>query len=103
VRADPDDVPHGEIFRNRSVLPLMRARGESTTLSTMMSANTQIIDLAERHSNDLDVVLMWGRESGRLWVNVTHRCSGRVARIDATPVNALDVFNHPLCYAPEAA
>jgi hypothetical protein len=69
----------------------------------MMSTNTQIIDLADRHSNDLDVVLMWGRGSGRLWVNVTHRPSGRVARIDATPVNALDVFNHPLVYAPAAA
>jgi hypothetical protein len=81
----------------------MRTRGELTKLSAMMSTNTQIIDLAERHSNDLDVVLMWGRESGRLWVNVTDRRSGRVARIDATPVNALDVFNHPLFYAPAAA
>jgi hypothetical protein len=80
----------------------MRTCGELTKVSAMMSTNTQIIDLAERHSNDLDVVLMWGRESGRLWVNVTHRRSGRVARIDATPVNALDVFNHPLVYAPAA-
>jgi hypothetical protein len=68
----------------------------------MMSTNTQIVDLADRHSNDLDVVLMWGRESGLLWVNVTHRNSGRVARIAATPANALDVFNHPFLYAAEA-
>jgi hypothetical protein len=68
----------------------------------MMSTNTQIVDLADRHSNDLDVVLMWGRKSGLLWVNVTHRSSGRVARIAATPANALDVFNHPFLYASEA-
>jgi hypothetical protein len=75
---------------------------EVAKLSAMMSTNTQIIDLADRHSNDLDVVLMWGRKSGQLWVNVTHKSSGRVARITATPANALDVFNHPFVYAPEA-
>lgn len=68
-----------------------------------MDTNSQIIDLADRHSDDLDVVLLWGRRSGRLWVRVTHRRSGRVARIDATPTNALDVFNHPLTYVRESA
>ena len=68
-----------------------------------MTPNTLIVDLADRHSNDLDVVLLWARRSGRLWVNVTHRQSGRVARINATPTNALDVFNHPLAYSHEAA
>jgi len=48
-------------------------------------------------------VLLWARPSGRLWVNVTHRRSGRIARIAATPANALDVFNHPFAYAREAA
>jgi hypothetical protein len=65
-----------------------------------MATTTPTVELADRHSNDLDVVLLWGRRTGRLWVNVTHRRSGRVARIDATPANALDVFNHPLAYAP---
>jgi hypothetical protein len=58
-----------------------------------------VVDLAERHSRDLDVFLMWGRRSGRLWVLVTHRASGRTARITATSSNALDVFNHPFAYA----
>jgi hypothetical protein len=26
-----------------------------------------IVDLADRHSDDLDVVLLWARRSGRLW------------------------------------
>lgn len=64
-----------------------------------MATQTQIVELAQRRSNDLDVVLLWGRRSGRLWVNVTHRRSGLVARIAATPANALDVFNHPLACA----
>jgi hypothetical protein len=62
-----------------------------------------IIELADRHSSDLDVTLYWERRSGSLWVFVTHRHSGRSARIDATPRNALDVFHHPFAYVREAA
>jgi hypothetical protein len=61
-----------------------------------------VVDLAERHSNDLDVVLLWGRRSGRLWVLVTHRRSGRTARIAASARTALDVFHHPFAYAADA-
>jgi hypothetical protein len=32
-----------------------------------MDSLSPSIELAERHSNDLDVVLMWGRRSGQLW------------------------------------
>jgi hypothetical protein len=56
------------------------------------------VDLADRHSDDLDVVLTWARPSGQLWVTITHRRSGRTARIDATAGNALDVFRHPFAY-----
>jgi hypothetical protein len=68
-----------------------------------MATKTPIVELADRHSGDLDVVLVWGRRTGRVWVNVTHRRSGRIARVDATPANALDVFHHPLAYASRAA
>jgi hypothetical protein len=61
-----------------------------------------VVELADRHSNDLDVFLLWARFSGRLWVNIVHRRSGRVAQIEATAANALDVFNHPFAYAPAA-
>jgi hypothetical protein len=64
-----------------------------------MATTTKIVELADRHSDDIDVVLLWSRRTGRLWVDVTHRRTGRVARIDATAANALDVFNHPLAYA----
>jgi hypothetical protein len=54
-------------------------------------------------TRELDVVLLWRRGSRQLWVEVTHRPSGRVARLDAPPAQALDVFNHPFAYAPLAA
>ncbi len=59
----------------------------------------KMIDLADRHSNDLDVVLVWDRTPQGFWVLVTHRASGRTGRIAATAQNALDVFNHPFAYA----
>jgi hypothetical protein len=61
------------------------------------------VELADRHSKELDVVLLWRRGSRQLWVEVTHRPSGRVARLDAPPSQALDVFNHPFAYAALAA
>jgi len=64
-----------------------------------LGSGQAIVDLADRHSDGLDVVLMWGRHSGQLWVEVTHRNSGRTARIDAEPHDALDVFHHPFAYA----
>jgi hypothetical protein len=63
-----------------------------------MPSDQLIVDLAERHSDDLDVLLLWARRSGRLWVTVTHRRSGGTARINATAANALDVFRHPFAY-----
>ena len=68
-----------------------------------MARLSPIVDLAERRSDDLDVVLFWARRSGQLWVRVTHRRTGRTARIHATTANALDVFHHPFAYVPKAA
>lgn len=68
----------------------------------VMNTNTQVVALADRRSDELEVVLLWGRPSGRLWVTVTDRRSGTVARIPATPTNALDVFTHPFAYAQAA-
>jgi hypothetical protein len=74
-----------------------------TSDSAAMSSPAPIVDLADRHSPDLDVVLLWGKRSGRFWVHVTHRRSGRTARIQATAANALDVFHHPFAYAGEGS
>jgi hypothetical protein len=62
-----------------------------------------LVDFAESHTHDLDVVLLWGRKSGRLWVEVTRRSDGRTAFIQAAPEKALDVFHHPFAYAANAA
>jgi hypothetical protein len=67
-----------------------------------MTYESLIVDLADRHADGLDVVLVWARPTGRLWVRVAHRRSGRTARIDATPSNALDVFRHPFAYTAVA-
>jgi hypothetical protein len=68
-----------------------------------MTAERVIIDLADRYGDGLDVVLMWARHSRRLWVDLTYQRSGRTARIEATPGNALDVFKHPFVYTRAVA
>jgi hypothetical protein len=80
----------------RSVVPPMSPPRDDDDHSTQPGRPT--IDLADRHSEDLDIVLMWAQKSGRLWVTVTHRRSGRSVRINATAANALDVFRHPFAY-----
>jgi hypothetical protein len=67
------------------------------------AAPSPVVELADRRSDDFDVALFWGRRTGRLWVEVSHRVSGRIAVIAATPANALEVFNHPFAYAEEVA
>ena len=67
-----------------------------------MPYDSSIVDLADRNKDRLDVVLLWARQTGRVWANVTHRRSGQTAQIDAVPANALDVFRHPFAYAPGA-
>ena len=62
------------------------------------SVGPPVVELAERRSDDLDVALYWGRRSGRIWVRMTERRSGRSTRIDASAENALDVFRHPCAY-----
>jgi len=89
-------------FRNTSAFRLMTAPGAMREDRTM-SSERHALDLADRHTHDLDVVLMWSRVCGRVWVTVTHRRSGRTARIDASPRNALDVFEHPFAYERAAA
>ena len=78
------------------------ARARSRRDDLVMDPAASIVDLAERHSNGLDVVLFWGRRSGRIWVLVTDKCvRGQTARINVTPANALDVFHHPFAYQTE--
>jgi hypothetical protein len=67
-----------------------------------MVETAQIVELADRQSDDLHVTLMWARRSGRLWVTVTDRGSGEVERIEAQVDNALDVFHHPFAYVQAA-
>src|SRR3954469_13006665 len=68
-----------------------------------MSTNGRIVELADRHSIDHEVVLLWARRSGRLWVDVSDRGASHIVSIDATAANAMDVFHHPFLYAREAA
>jgi hypothetical protein len=40
-----------------------------------MESVTPIVELADRHSNDLDVALFWAPRSGRRWVLGVHQAA----------------------------
>jgi hypothetical protein len=67
-----------------------------------MLATTTPVELAGRAGDGLDVLLLWDRRSGRLWVDVLHVRSGRSFAVDARADNALDVFYHPFAYGMHA-
>jgi len=62
---------------------------------------TNVVALADRRTNDPDVVLLWARATGRPCGGLTHRQTVHTARIDAKPVNAPDVFQHPFDHADD--
>jgi hypothetical protein len=63
-----------------------------------MHETTTPVELAVRAEDGLEVVLLWDRRSGRLWVDVLLVRCGEAFVVDAAPDNALDVFSHPFAY-----
>ena len=56
------------------------------------------VELAARQGDGLEVVLLWSRATGRLWVEVLHVFTGESFQVEADPARALDVYNHPFAY-----
>jgi hypothetical protein len=72
----------------------LRRFGEMTDSTT-----TNVVELATRSSDGLEVALSWSRRSGRVWVDVLHVATGESMTIDADPARALDVYYHPFAYS----
>jgi len=60
--------------------------------------STAVVELAARKGDGLEVVLLWSRRSGAVWVDVRHVVTGESLTIDAEPHKALDVYRHPFAY-----
>jgi len=60
--------------------------------------STNVVELATRNGDGLEVALHWNRRSGSLWVDVLHLATGETVTIDAEPGKALDVYYHPFAY-----
>jgi hypothetical protein len=84
--------------RRRTTPPpvLSHRRGRMPVPAHVGSAHG--IELARRGGDGLDVLLLWDRCSGRVWVDVSRVSSGRSFTVDASAGNALDVFYHPFAY-----
>src|SRR4051812_16871077 len=74
-------APVVSLDRLRATDPHLLPMARRAAWPTMwrMDTSTLVVELADRHNDDLDVLLLWGRRSGRLWVDVVHRSLGHVA------------------------
>jgi hypothetical protein len=65
---------------------------------TDSTTRTNVVELARRSSDGLEVALNWSRRSGRVWVNLLHLATGESMTIEADPARALDAYYHPFAY-----
>jgi hypothetical protein len=56
-------------------------------------------ELAQRHSDGLDVTLLWNERTNRLTVTVHDMRTGEYFELGAPNDRALDAFYHPFVYA----
>ena len=83
---------------------------ESTALAKANDAQSRqpatdldVVELATRSGDGLEVALHWDRRSGCLWVDVLHLATGETFTVDAQPAHALDVYYHPFAYCLASA
>ena len=62
-------------------------------------AETEIRELDHRSTDGIDVRLLWGAESGRVWIDVRDDRLGGSFELEVEPGEALAAFRHPYAYA----
>ena len=60
---------------------------------------TEVIELAHRVNDGVEVVLFWHQITDELTVTVSDQRSGAYFELAAEPHHALDVFDHPYAHA----
>ena len=66
------------------------------------STATERRELAQRSSYGIEVTLFWTKPSDRLTIAVVDTRSDEALEFDVDGNAALDAFNHPYAYAPQA-
>jgi hypothetical protein len=64
-----------------------------------MSATAEILELAARESDGINVVLLWHASSDAVTVSVEDVRVGEWFQLAVSPDRALDAFYHPFAYA----
>lgn len=57
-----------------------------------------IRELAKRRSSNLEVTLLWNRQSRRTWITVRDLSNGSESAVIVPNERALDAFEHPYVY-----
>lgn len=57
-----------------------------------------IRELAKRRSANVEVTLLWNRQSQRTWISVRDLANGSESSVIVPNERALDAFEHPYVY-----
>jgi hypothetical protein len=64
----------------------------------MVMTRRPIRELAKRRSANLEVTLLWNRQSQRTWISVRDLANGSESAVIVPNERALDAFRHPYVY-----
>jgi hypothetical protein len=70
-------------------------------ITTQMSPTGTTIDLMHRSSADLDVTLLWNRDTGALTLELVDNCSDVIIEFEVPPERASYAFHHPYAFGFE--
>ena len=65
--------------------------------------DTNLIELAERSNDGIEVRLLWDRGTGEVVLEVTDDENGTTVEVQVPGDRAMDAFRHPFVYVEPAA
>jgi hypothetical protein len=68
-----------------------------------VEASSQVRELDHRHSEGIDVSLLWHARTNRVSIALTDERSGESLSFEIDPSEALSAFHHPYAYAARAS
>jgi hypothetical protein len=67
-----------------------------------IAVDTNLVELAERSNDGLEVRLLWNRGTGEIVLELTDGRTGTTREVQVADDRALDAFQHPFAYVKHA-
>ncbi len=67
-----------------------------------VAVDTNLVELAERSNDGIEVRLVWNRGTGEIVLELTDDKTGTALEVQVPDDRALDAFQHPFAYVKHA-